>query len=581
MAGPAPSALATAFTDWFVGEAGGTLHEGAELVVDASGMGGCLRARASGGGLSEGAVAFRVPHSAVITLGLCRRSDAGRAVLCGGSPGDAFPHAEAIDAEHARLAALSGPELLADVARSRRAAAEAERAAPTRAAAPVSDRALLLAFLVQQRYCRAEGGDAAPPVPVVAGEGGSGGGGPRTFAPYARLLPAQFTLPILWAEAELRLLAACVCGAPLLRSVAALTRLLADDFVELRRRFGAGDGPGPAALRRVFGDGGGLTWARWLWASAAVSSRSFPAQCLGDGGAAADGGDVGVMVPLLDMLNHDPDTSHVQWVVEAGPGAAVAGAVVRRPVAAGDEVLSHYGADLSNTELVLNYGFAELHNRNATLGVGWGLADLPELHRTPAAARAVAAALGAGDAFADQLCAGGRLEFTLSHEAPLPATLLRTAEAAAGALGPATTAAEYLRTFLAAKRAKLLSNFDEGLSGRFGCRIARAEEGSVGHADNGGGGAAAPAEAGLDWAAFVERHSDAGAGVSVGETRYLTTVEGCVLALFDAQLLVLEHALAAARARGAREAGPPAGKRRRVGKRRRRGGHEPDQTDVA
>ena len=161
---------------------------------------------------------------------------------------------------------------------------------------------------------------------------------------------------------------------------------------------GAADAAGAlrAALAPLLSPGG---FGRFQWASAALSSRSFGDAAAMSGRAPPPGDGLGIMVPLLDMLNHDPEGAHVEWLAPAAqPSSGIAGdpaaevaasaasaaaaeapaaawvgeagasvvsavsmnahprAVLRRPVGKGEQVLTHYGTDRSNVDLLVNYG---------------------------------------------------------------------------------------------------------------------------------------------------------------------------------------------------------------------------------
>ena len=177
---------------------------------------------------------------------------------------------------------------------------------------------------------------------------------------------------------------------------------------------------------------------------------------------------MGVIVPILDLLNHDPEAAQIAWkrrkarVLAGSPGGGrgegaaescdVGGgrggpvthpgddfggggrAILERPVASGDQILTHYGHDRTNTELLLMYGMALWNNGNDTLTVGWGLDDAPavlaaaqgksgaEVACCRRFALLASTALG-GDMAALQtamsLLQGGMLELTLSHATPM------------------------------------------------------------------------------------------------------------------------------------------------------------------
>jgi hypothetical protein len=131
-----------------------------------------------------------------------------------------------------------------------------------------------------------------------------------------------------------------------------MTAVLLDDFRVLRQYSRC-----IPDLRALLGDDA-LTWSRWLWASAAHSSRSFEdIQALTGSrlepesfGRAVRG--LGVMVPVLDMFNHDPENAHIQWTT-SDPPAGPPRATIQKPVQHGDQILTHYGTDKTSEDLII------------------------------------------------------------------------------------------------------------------------------------------------------------------------------------------------------------------------------------
>eukprot|EP00560_Eucampia_antarctica_P006088 CAMPEP_0197823892 /NCGR_PEP_ID=MMETSP1437-20131217/1206_1 /TAXON_ID=49252 ORGANISM="Eucampia antarctica, Strain CCMP1452" /NCGR_SAMPLE_ID=MMETSP1437 /ASSEMBLY_ACC=CAM_ASM_001096 /LENGTH=1144 /DNA_ID=CAMNT_0043423285 /DNA_START=99 /DNA_END=3534 /DNA_ORIENTATION=- len=226
-------------------------------------------------------------------------------------------------------------------------------------------------------------------------------GSPETFGPYARSLPPSVSLPICWKRNELALLAGCIPGIPLLERVAAHTMQLASDFIALLEagilvRF-------PHVFPR-----GLLTWDRWMWAASVHSSRLLPVSCyLNKGETSAlehlrhkdeqfdSPGDVwnelGVMIPLLDMLNHESDSAQVTWLSPEKPNeendsmdsdsggslatdAHCAKVIVHKRVKKGSQIYTNYGIE-GNDELMLTYGFAQMCNPSDSVSIGWGVND--------------------------------------------------------------------------------------------------------------------------------------------------------------------------------------------------------------
>jgi hypothetical protein len=292
----------------------------------------------------------------------------------------------------------------------------------------------------------------------------------------------------------------------------------------------------------------------------------------GDGGSSGGGvvgAEVGCLVPVLDMFNHDPDAAHVEWVVgnnnddreaegsssssssspspSPQPPASLADlqlkhprAVVRRPVRAGEQILISYtgggggggssggGGSGGCEHLLLAYGFASWHSGSGeSVPLGWGLTDLkppplppPSLasptpplggaapsqqqqqqkqqqqqqqqQQTPFSlsletktldtfVRALLSSPGEEKALVEKLVAGAKLEYSVSHTDPAPASLLRLARAVVAAVSVSTDesanddkkrspqdiekeAWRYLAWFFSTKLQKLSSHLDQAVA---------------------------------------------------------------------------------------------------------------------
>ena len=367
-------------------------------------------------------------------------------------------HEVAVEAYHEELVKMSGEELLADILFHRKKAGRSlDTVDQTNASMPMTDRGLLMAFLLHARF--------DPHERATDGSALSSSATPNSWAPFAQSIPDEFNLPLLWAPTNLRLLSDCLLGHSILRSVAAMTRLVAHDFEKLRARLACAT-PRGAALRSLLGTSLGLpaeacvdsngkgdsgdstgtgidekvgsasfaleggwgeaAFEKFLWASAAASSRSFGDVSAMAGNAVSDGvasdqsllgggrrSGLGAMVPVLDFLNHDPDGAQIEWVsgkdhssssssssssstgksTDASSSDRFPRAVLRKKVRAGEQVLTHYGANRPNDELLICYGFAAWPSQNDqdvsksqhdsastpedVLEIGWGLDDAP------------------------------------------------------------------------------------------------------------------------------------------------------------------------------------------------------------
>jgi RNA recognition motif-containing protein len=410
-------------------------------------------------------VMMTLPRSAMISPDLVASSDAGRAILAcvrttknnnddsttGSSTlgfWDSFQNTtEAENRHNSKMARQTGRQMLMKILQERKRVETAltkrqqERAQSMAEnnnspqvnytlAEPetISTRAPLLAFLIQQRFA----GALRPP--VVSSDDASRKqfqavmktyddnplstmepwiqcppGAPETFAPYARTLPSAVNTPVCWQRSELAFLSASIPGISLLLDVTVKTLQLAAEFLALL------DAGVLERFPETFPEGL-LTWERWVWAAAIVSSRNLPAQTYIDRGDTVATfkptdpmefqsppdiwGELGVMIPLLDMLNHEIESHQVTWepcVLEkpAAPlsesdvntGVVIADdvvtpedaphpprAIMHKRIRKGSELFCCYGIH-SNHHLILQYGFAQLHNQEDEVKLGWGLAD--------------------------------------------------------------------------------------------------------------------------------------------------------------------------------------------------------------
>jgi hypothetical protein len=266
----------------------------------------------------------------------------------------------------------------------------------------ISTRAAVLCFLIQQRFSNEEQptvsrkeftdnfstkDDACISVDRITPSSGT----PESFGPYARTLPPAVPLPICWRRNELALLANCISGVSLMMEVASQIMTLSSDLIALVEagifhRF-------PHLFSQNI-----LTWDRWIWAASVHMSRLLPATCyLNDGESKAKQhkcaaneqfysppdvwDELGVMVPLIDMLNHESEAAQIKWVSPSQPSeesatmemdGTVAKVVLHKRVKKGLQIYTNYGFE-SNKELILRYGFAQMANIADTTSIGWGL----------------------------------------------------------------------------------------------------------------------------------------------------------------------------------------------------------------
>ena len=387
-------------------------------------------------------VLLTVPRSAMITPDLVACSDAGRAVMACIEPAsdgniadywDALENTGISEKRHAdRVGMTNGTNLLVKILQERKKAETAaaksveqleEKRTQTSSyqvrgrrklslpykLAPqkvVSTRAPVLAFLIQQRFTN----DVSP---AVIGDSletreeidendlrnalsGSKQiiqppGSPSTFAPYARTLPSAVSLPICWKRNELALLAGCIPGLAPLQEVAATTLQLASEFVALveagiLHRF-------PSVFSRDL-----ITWERWVWAASVFASRILPSTLFLNKGepnahdhvpsdpqlfqsASHIWDELGVMVPLMDMCNHEIEAAQVTWepcipvnLENTGNEPHPPRAIAHKKIKKGAQIYTNYGLK-SNQDLICSYGFGQMNNESDNVKLGWGLAD--------------------------------------------------------------------------------------------------------------------------------------------------------------------------------------------------------------
>jgi hypothetical protein len=90
-----------------------------------------------------------------------------------------------------------------------------------------------------------------------------------------------------------------------------------------------------------------FTWPRYLWAFEVFYSRCFSVQMTSDGAT------VPSLVPIIDLLNHDP---HAAVDYATDPLSQKFGLISRASISAGACVNNNYGAR-SNEELLVSYAF--------------------------------------------------------------------------------------------------------------------------------------------------------------------------------------------------------------------------------
>ena len=351
--------------------------------------------------LKKDEVALSVPLSAMITPDVISVSDAGQAVLqCMESPNlptdgaenesnfwDAFDATNRLEKVQAgKTVSSRGPQLLVKILQERKKAetalAKAEQMMNENggdltnklaAVKSVSYRAPYLAFLIHQRFANEEN----PPVGTsdLLGEMDV----VETFSPYARTLPCSVCVPICWKRNELALLAGCIPGMPALQKVAAQTMQLAAELMALVDagllwRFPSTFSPGM------------ITWDRWVWAAAVFESRALPSSSLpswvvSKGMSSSDVWEsCGVMVPFLDMVNHENDAdTQIEWSSsnsedEEDPSAWRLRAITQEKTKKHLQIYRNYGS-FDNESFMMKYGIAKMSNTADKVKVAWALVD--------------------------------------------------------------------------------------------------------------------------------------------------------------------------------------------------------------
>jgi hypothetical protein len=400
-------------------------------------MGCCVRATKE---IKKDDVLVTVPRTSMISPDLVASSDAGRAVLacCEAAAGkelhfwDAFENTTICERKLTEKIGLSnGTQLLVKILQERKKAETVgtkslqtmddsllqsggisglgkNKASLPYNLAPrgtISTRAPVLAFLIHQRFSESVSPEVSGYVPEITEEMEDSRNGlscarrinrpsesPASFGPYARTLPSAVPLPLCWKRNELALLAGCVPGIQPLQEVAGMTLQLASEFASLveagiLHRF-------PSVFPR-----GLITWERWVWAASVYTSRALPSSCYLDNGdtdahahkpedpelfqSNPDVWDeLGVMIPFLDMLNHETESAQVTWQPrkverqdeESNEDPHPPRAISHKRIKKGSELYCNYGAK-SNQILILQYGFGLINNTSDEVRAGWGLAD--------------------------------------------------------------------------------------------------------------------------------------------------------------------------------------------------------------
>ncbi|KAL1932934.1 hypothetical protein VTP01DRAFT_8612 [Rhizomucor pusillus] len=162
------------------------------------------------------------------------------------------------------------------------------------------------------------------------------------YWPYIRMLPESIITPMSFEQEDMKLLE----NTNLAASVPERKQSLFNDFQSLIKVL-------PASV-----DEAKLTWDEFLWAYSVLSSRSFPYSLLDPSFTEND--DFEVLFPLLDALNHRPNTK-ITWERRGDPINGTLAFITGQEYKAGEQLYNNYGPK-SNEELLLGYGFCFEYN---------------------------------------------------------------------------------------------------------------------------------------------------------------------------------------------------------------------------
>ncbi|KAJ2851776.1 hypothetical protein IWW36_000921 [Coemansia brasiliensis] len=150
--------------------------------------------------------------------------------------------------------------------------------------------------------------------------------------PFIDVLPTEFQTPLFFTGSELDLLKNTNIPSATEEQRASLQKTYQEALVDV---------PESVVPRDV------LTFENYVWAAMVVMTRTFTGQIL----AQKEESDIRIMLPFMDMLNHD-----FQAKVEFNDTEKTLNLATCIDISQGDEVCYSYGPK-SNDELLLGYGF--------------------------------------------------------------------------------------------------------------------------------------------------------------------------------------------------------------------------------
>lgn len=153
---------------------------------------------------------------------------------------------------------------------------------------------------------------------------------------YIQWQPIDVPVPTLWSESERELLNAT----SLRPAVEAKMELLSREFEQIRAK----------VIKLPFWQdvfSNVITLGDWRWLDALFRSRSFDLPYSGES-----------MIPCLDMVNHDNDSSAL---FEQDAGSGTINLLLRngQSIPGGEEITINYGKTKSAAEMLFNYGFID------------------------------------------------------------------------------------------------------------------------------------------------------------------------------------------------------------------------------
>ncbi|KAI9263180.1 hypothetical protein BDA99DRAFT_59848 [Phascolomyces articulosus] len=140
------------------------------------------------------------------------------------------------------------------------------------------------------------------------------------YAPYLNMLPDKIMIGLCIDENDIRYLE----NTTLYHSIQERKQNVSNEFQKLIE-----DLP----------ENTDITWEEFLWGYSVLSSRSFPYSLIDPN----YDGPSEVLFPLLDALNHKPNT-HITWMRNGDPETGSLSFVIGNEIEAGEQIWNNYGA---------------------------------------------------------------------------------------------------------------------------------------------------------------------------------------------------------------------------------------------